>query len=434
MKPQAENLNQTIAENSANALEMLSERGRGVYFPYQGILGQSAAATAVKYNATIGIAKEEDNTPMRLQTLSELTSVLPPAKVFPYAPSFGNPDLRKTWKEMITKKNPKLQGKTFSLPVVTQALTHGLSLAGFLFLDPGDEILIPEPYWDNYGLLFEEALGAKVTEFPCFKDNERFDLEALEQTLDARSGKKSVLLLNFPNNPTGYTPTSSEMTAIKDILLKSAQKGSKLVVMTDDAYFGLVYEEGVAKESLFGDLTNLHENILAVKLDGATKEDYVWGFRVGFITFGGEGITEEGYKALADKAGGVIRGMISNCSQPGQSLLLQAYTADGYEAQKQEKYEILKKRYQIIKEQFAQRSEFSDMFEALPYNSGYFMCIRLKEGLDAEKVRLHLLEKYETGVIALGGLIRIAFSSMPSESIATVFDNIYNACKDLQSS
>ena len=48
--------------------------------------------------------------------------------------------------------------------------------------------------------------------------------------------------------------------------------------------FGLVYENGIFKESLFSKLADLHENVLAVKVDGATKEDYAWGFRVGFIT------------------------------------------------------------------------------------------------------------------------------------------------------
>ena len=66
----------------------------------------------------------------------------------------------------------------------------------------------------------------------------------------------------------------------------AAQRGLKLVVLVDDAYFGLVYEAGVMRESLFALLCGLHPNLLAVKLDGPTKEDYVWGFRVGFLTYG----------------------------------------------------------------------------------------------------------------------------------------------------
>ena len=56
------------------------------------------------------------------------------------------------------------------------------------------------------------------------------------------------------------------------------------------------------------------------------------------------------------------------------------------------------------------------------------MCIQLK--VDAEKVRQTLLQKYETGVIAIGNLLRIAFSSVAEKDIEELFDNIFNACKE----
>ena len=59
--------------------------------------------------------------------------------------------------------------------------------------------------------------------------------------------------------------------ALRDILLQSAQAGNRIVALLDDAYFGLVYESNVAKESLFAALADLHENILAVKLDGPVQ-------------------------------------------------------------------------------------------------------------------------------------------------------------------
>lgn len=430
MNPQAEKVNQVIAEANPVVLDLLSEKGKGIYFPYAGILGQSAAAKGKKYNATIGIACEDDKSPMRLKSLEKLSS-LAPAKTFPYAPSFGSPDLRKQWKEMLVQKNPSLEGQSFSLPVVTQALTHGLSLAGFLFLDPGEELLVPDPYWDNYSLLFEEGLGAKVKTFPCFVDNAKFNSEGLKSVLSERKGQKVSLLLNFPNNPTGYTPLETEMEEIYQALLSAAEEGTKLVVLVDDAYFGLVYEDGVAKESIFAKLANCHENLLAVKIDGATKEDYVWGYRVGFISFGAKGLDEAAYKALADKAGGAIRGMISNCSQLSQSMILEAYQSDSYESEKKEKYEIMKNRYEILKKEIDQRKEFEEVFVPLPYNSGYFMCIQPKAGINAEEVRQLLLEKYETGLIALQGLLRIAFSSAPADHIPAILENVYQACKEV---
>jgi DNA-binding transcriptional MocR family regulator len=74
--------------------------------------------------------------------------------------------------------------------------------------------------------------------------------------------------------------------------------------------------------------------------------------------------------------------------------------------------------------------KYTEYFRAFPYNSGYFMCVKLKEGLDGEKIRNILLEKYDTGIININNVIRIAFSSVSEKDIPQLFENIYNACKD----
>ena len=237
---------------------------------------------------------------------------------------------------------------------MTCALTHAISCAGYLFLDAGDEVIIPDLYWDNYELVFENARGAKIKTFNTFK-NGGFDTEALKAALAESKSNKKVVLLNFPNNPTGYTATEVEAVEIAKILTECAAAGNKVVALLDDAYFGLVYEEGVTKESLFVKLVDAHENLLAVKLDGPTKEDYVWGFRVGFMSFGFKGATEAQLKALEDKAAGTVRGNISNAPSISQKILLAAYQSAEYAQQKAEKYATLKKRYDIIKQVFAAR-------------------------------------------------------------------------------
>ena len=89
------------------------------------------------------------------------------------------------------------------------------------------------------------------------------------------------MILNYPNNPTGYTPTHKEVTTIVDAIKALADKGTKVIAVVDDAYYGLFYED-VYTQSLFTALTNLNSNaILPVRLDGATKEFFAWGFRVG---------------------------------------------------------------------------------------------------------------------------------------------------------
>ena len=145
-----------------------------------------------------------------------------------------------------------------------------------------------------------------------------------------------------------------------------------------------VYENGIAEESIFSPLSQLHENVLAVKVDGATKEDYVWGFRVGFITYGIKGGDAELYSALEAKTAGAIRGNISNAANISQSLLLEAFSSEDYSAQKEAKYYIMQKRYDAVKEALTEE-KYTEYFEALPFNSGYFMCVKLAEGLVGEE-------------------------------------------------
>lgn len=427
--PQAVELNNAIKAANPHVLDMLSERGKAIFFPKKGILSQSAEAKGAKINGTIGTALEDNGNPMVLASLFEQLN-LKSKSAFNYAPSPGSPDFRKTWNDMMTKKNPLLKGKEFSQPVVTSALTHGLSMTGYLFVNEGDEIISPSLYWENYDLVFGNAYGGELKFFPAFNNDSAFNVEGLKSAVDASKGNKVIVLLNFPNNPTGYTVSVEEAKAIKDVLVAAANKGKNVVVIIDDAYFGLVYEDGILSESMFGYLADAHERILAVKLDGPTKEDYAWGFRVGFATFGCAKNSPAFYGALEAKLGGAIRGNISNATNLGQTLLNNAYMHEGYGAEKTEKYEILKRRYQKIKEILAAHAEYAEFFTALPFNSGYFMCVQIKSG-DAEAVRKILIEKYSTGTIAFNDVIRIAFSSVPLDLLEDMFANVYKACRDL---
>jgi aspartate/methionine/tyrosine aminotransferase len=429
MDVQAQALNQAIAKLNTNIIKMLSERGKNIFFPKLGILAQSAQAKGKEINATIGEARNDDGSPMHLEGFDVLLN-LPSQEVYPYAPSFGKPELRDKWREFIYNRNPSLKDIIISKPIATNGLTHGISMAGYLFTDPGDTVILSDLYWENYDLIFDNGYGAKVDTFILFKDG-GFNSEGLAEKLASVKQEKIVLLLNFPNNPSGYTPLDKEVDSIISIIEKSATAGKKIVVIIDDAYFGLVYAEGVFTESIFTRLANLHENVLAMKLDGPTKEDYVWGFRVGFITYAIKNGTTELYEALENKTAGAIRGNISNISHLSQSLLLRVYLDKEYDQQKKNKFAILKKRFVVLKSCFSNKN-YSEYFEPLPYNSGYFMCVVIKKGLSAEKIRQHLLEKYGTGVIVFGCVIRLAFSAVSQDKIPALIENLYKACKDIE--
>ncbi len=433
MNKLAEELNDVLKEHSPHVMEMLSNFGKEIYFP-KGILHQGAEAKqkAKKYNATIGIAIEHGEA-MHLPCIKKHVPALKADEMFTYAPVQGVAELRKAWLAKLLDENPEMKGKAISQPIVTSAIAHGLSTVAELFVNPGDPLIVPDQYWDNYPLTFCVRNRANLFTYNTFTPDKGFDVNAMEASIMKRGKKKgkAILILNFPNNPTGYSPTRKEAEEIAAAIKRCSEAGINLVVMHDDAYFGLVFEDNAMRESLFGLTANLHERVLAIKLCGATKEEYVWGFRTGFITYGVKSNnTEAVYGALEKKTMGSIRVSISNCSMLSQTLVLKALLDPDFKKERAEKYEIMKGRAHKVRE-VLKDARFVDYWEPYPFNAGYFMCIRLKK-IESEKLRTHLLDKYGVGTISTArNDLRIAFSSIEKEQVLDLFECIYNAAKDL---
>lgn len=426
----ASQLNQTIQRENPHVFHMLSHIGKLIYFPKEGILSQSAEAKAKakKYNATIGIALE-DGQPMHLKVIQDTLSAYNPKDIYEYAPPAGKPELRTAWRKKILEEQPSLANKTYGNPIVTNALTHGLSVVADLFADAGDSVIIPDKNWENYELTFSIRRGAQMVYYPLYNENMKFNAEGLREAILAQKGKgKAIVVLNFPNNPTGYTPGAEEGKQILEALKAGADAGINIVAVTDDAYFGLFFEDSM-HESLFSSLCDLHPRILPVKVDGATKEEYVWGFRVGFITYGGA--SNDLLSALEQKTVGIIRATISSGPHPSQTFVLKALTSPEFHQQKMEKFEIMKGRANRVKA-ILDNGKYNDAWSYYPFNSGYFMCLKLST-VDAESLRTHLLEEYGVGTIALGQTdLRIAFSCIEEADLDDLFELVYKGVKDLE--
>ncbi len=423
-----------MRNHAPSLYEALSALGRELYFP-RGILTQAAEAkaSAHRYNATIGIATSGGK-PLYLGSLRKYIKHLKPEETFPYAPTSGIPELRRLWRRHQLEANPGLEEKSFSNPIVTNGLTHGLSICADMFCDAGDVLLLPDMMWGNYRMTFATRRGADIRTYPFFDARSRMHTQAFRDALFSHKDRgKLLVLLNFPHNPTGYSPDAEEASAMAEALTAAAEAGANLVVCVDDAYTGLFYEEDIYAQSLFSLVADSHPGITAIKVDGPTKEDYVWGFRVGFITFslaaGGEE-RQAVYEALEKKVGGLIRGTISKCSTPSQSLLVHAVKSRGYVEEKRENFELLRGRYEEMKRVLAS-GDYADAFQPYPFNAGYFMCLELLH-TDAERLRRHLLKAYGVGTVALGNRnLRIAFSCLEREQIKDLFDILYVAVKEL---
>jgi aspartate/methionine/tyrosine aminotransferase len=189
MNPLAQALNDIIKKKNIHIYEMLSEVGKNLYFP-KGILSQSAEAkeNAHLFNATIGMATEKKHT-MYLPSIMSHISDLEPEEALSYAPAFGVMPLRKTWREALIEKNPSLAEKHMSLPVVTHAITHGLSIVSDMWVDPGDVMVFPEKMWGNYNMIFAVRRGAKIVNYNLFDEGGGFNLKGFETCLRSEAEK-----------------------------------------------------------------------------------------------------------------------------------------------------------------------------------------------------------------------------------------------------
>lgn len=425
-----ETLNQELTNSSI--FEMLSKKGRGLFFPSKGIISQNSEAKQKAHfcNATIGIATQNEK-PYSFSVFESYFNDLGKNEIYNYTPSYGNKELRDLWQQRIIKNTPSLNGNSTSNPIVTSGLTHSLSVVSELFFEENDTIIFPDQFWGNYKLLFNVRGKVNIKNFNFFNEEmSGFNCEDFEKVLMQQSSNVIKVLLNFPNNPTGYSPTKKDVAEIIRVIQKVVDSGKKILVILDDAYYGLFFEDEVYKESLFGELSQLHENCLAVKVCGATKEYCVWGFRVGFITYGIKNNTPNIYSALEQKTGGCIRGMISNCSTLSQNLMVKVLNNQQSEKDSKVFYDLLKKRYSTVKNVLNENKQYLDCFQPYPFNSGYFMLVKLNQKLDNETIRAELLEKHGIGIISTGANdIRIAFSSAEEEKIPIIFEKLFEVCK-----
>ncbi|HAR7379851.1 TPA: aminotransferase class I/II-fold pyridoxal phosphate-dependent enzyme [Staphylococcus aureus] len=428
MNPLAQSLNEQLQQSNATAFAMLSDLGKNMFYP-KGILSQSAEAKSTTYNATIGMATNKDGK-MFASSLDAMFNDLTPDEIFPYAPPQGIEELRDLWQQKMLRDNPELSIDNMSRPIVTNALTHGLSLVGDLFVNQDDTILLPEHNWGNYKLVFNTRNGANLQTYPIFDKDGHYTTDSLVEALQSYNKDKVIMILNYPNNPTGYTPTHKEVTTIVEAIKALANKGTKVIAVVDDAYYGLFYED-VYTQSLFTALTNLHSNaILPIRLDGATKEFFAWGFRVGFMTFGTSDQTTK--EVLEAKVKGLIRSNISSGPLPTQSAVKHVLKNNKqFDKEIEQNIQTLKERYEVTKE-VVYADQYHSHWQAYDFNSGYFMAIKVHD-VDPEALRKHLIDKYSIGVIALNATdIRIAFSCVEKDDIPHVFDSIAKAIDDLR--
>lgn len=373
--------------------------------------------------------------------------------IVPYASIGGLATIRETWKQWILKKSGyEAQEKTEKLkelmsdPIVTQGITNGIFMTCAFLLNPGESIISPNKRWGNYDNIINKFLGANIHSFEFFKDG-KMNVEGLKTAILEVSEKqdKIVIILNFPNNPTGYVPTKKEAESIVTQLKEAQQEINKpIVVLVDDAYEPYVYGDNVLDRSIFYDLITLEEDVIPVKLDGISKELLAYGGRVGFATFGlkASWVKDKGeldtLKAeLNNKLEGMNRSTISNANHFYQAMTQDIFTKRGMDhviTIREKVRQMLDKRCELINEELGKIE--SDKISVDPNSGGFFLFVNLDPSIKATDFADHLMKQYKVGVIPIAkpdiGIngIRIAYCSIDIQKIPEFIKRIKDALTD----
>jgi aspartate/methionine/tyrosine aminotransferase len=419
--PEAQERNERLKAVSPQILNALSPLGQRSFSP-KGIPFQAGQAKNCQINATIGQITDGKGNPIPLAPIAEKLSGLNPADAFLYSPVQGREAARKAWHAKLVKEDARMA--EVGLGAVTIGICHALTMGAELFFTPGETMIIPDLHWDNYQQVFEIRMAGRFDTFPFYNDQGGFNVEGLRRTL-AQTGHKAHLLLNFPSNPNGYSPTPAEMKAIADVIVEASEQRT-LIVWCDDAYHGLVFEQECESKSLFFELIGRSPNLIPLKCDGITKELSFFGGRTAFLHFG---VAKEAAEILVDKCMGLVRSGIGSPVGISQHLTEIELADPRHEAEFERLRMIMERRYRTLKAALDRPTRHWTIF---PFNAGCFCLLKLREGLNAGDVRQKLIKDESVGVVSQGDrYIRIAFCSLDEASIAPLVEALERVCEGM---
>ncbi|MFJ7237796.1 pyridoxal phosphate-dependent aminotransferase [Streptomyces olivaceus] len=193
-----------------------------------------------------------------------------------YPPGPGVPELRTA----VAAHQLRRYGLSFDPDtevLVTAGATEAIAAALLALLEPGDEVVALEPYYDSYAACIAMAGGTRVpvTLRPGTADGEpafRLDLDELR---DAVTDRTRLLLLNTPHNPTGTVLTRDELAAVAELAVER-----DLLVVTDEVYEHLVF--GTAEHVPIASFPGMRERTVTI---GSAGKTYAFtGWKVGWVT------------------------------------------------------------------------------------------------------------------------------------------------------
>jgi len=223
-----------------------------------------------------------------------------------YTPASGTLDLRKAICDKIKREN----GLSYepSQIVVSNGAKHSLTNAFMAILNPGEEVIVPEPYWLSYPEMVHIAGGKPVS----LKSNPENGYKVTRKDLESvYTSKTKALILNSPNNPTGAVYTEAELKEIADFAVER-----DIFVIADEIYEKLVYS-GTKHVSIGGFNEEIYKRTILI--NGFSKGYAMTGWRLGYAA---------ATKDVAEVMGNIQSHMTSNPNSITQMAAVVALNGD----------------------------------------------------------------------------------------------------------
>jgi len=306
-----------------------------------------------------------------------------------YTPTTGIPEL----KQLICAKFKQENALEYAPNqiVVSCGAKHSIFNALLVLVNPGDEVLIPSPYWVSYPEMVNLCEGTLRFIQTSAKNNFKLTVQQLSKSVNS---KTKVLILNSPSNPTGCVYTLDELKEIAALCVKN-----NIFVISDEIYEKLIYD-GLKHSSIASFDKDIYN--LTVTVNGLSKSYSMTGWRVGYL--GAPLDLAEAISRLQDHS-------TSNPNSIAQKAGVAALNApDSF--------------FEKILVQFQQRRDYCiGRLKAMPKISAvkpqgafYIFCDISKTGLSSEDVANRLLDEKYLSVIPGDGFgarnyIRISFAA-----------------------
>ncbi|MBR2607617.1 MAG: pyridoxal phosphate-dependent aminotransferase [Bacteroidaceae bacterium] len=186
-----------------------------------------------------------------------------------YSPVPGYPVLRNAIVEKLKKEN----GLDYTATQISVSNGAKQSVCNVIMalVNPGDEVIIPAPYWVSYPEMVKLADGTPVTVYAGIEQNFKITAEQLESAI---TPKTKMLILCSPSNPTGSVYSKEELKNIADVLVKYPE----IYIVADEIYEHINY---IGKHESIAQFENIRERVIIV--NGVSKAYAMTGWRIGFI-------------------------------------------------------------------------------------------------------------------------------------------------------